>query len=67
MDSPRNLDDSGSSEVTGLLADLQIVRIHLNRAIDLLPSLTIDDQNRRHLEAQVAVLKVRFMQLLDGL
>lgn len=33
----------------------------------MLPSLTIGDQSRRHIEAQVAVLKVRLMQLLDEL
>jgi hypothetical protein len=46
---------------------LQAARTHLNRAIDMLPTLTIGDQSRRHIEAQVAVLKVRLMQLLDEL
>ena len=64
---PRDLVDSGPAEVTRLLADLQSARTHLNRAIDVLPTLTIDDQNRRRIEAHVAVLKVRLMQLLDEL
>lgn len=64
---PRNLVDCESNDVTGLLADLQTARTHLNRAIDRMPGLTIGDQSRRHIEAQVAVLKVRLMQLLDEL
>ncbi len=59
--------DPDSSDVTQLLADLQTARAHLNRAIDILPTLTIGDQSRRYLEAHVAVLKVRLMQLLDEL
>ena len=62
---PRKVGDS--EDVTRLLADLQNARTHLNRAIDLLPSLTIGDQSRRYIEAHVAVLKVRLMQLLGEL
>ena len=67
LESPLDPVDSGPPDATRLLADLQSARTHLNRAIDLLPSLTIDDQNRRRIEAHVAVLKVRLMQLLDEL
>jgi hypothetical protein len=57
----------GSSDASQLLADLQLARVHLNRAIDLLPSLTVGDENRRRVEAHLAVLKVRLMQLLEDL
>ncbi len=64
---PRDYLDPGSVDITQLLTDLQIVRTYLNRAVDLVPRVIIDDQNRRWLEAQVAVLKVRLMQLLGEL
>ena len=67
VQSSEALVDPDSSDVTQLLADLQIARAHLNRAIDILPRLTIGDQSRRYIEAHVAVLKVRLMQLLDEL
>jgi hypothetical protein len=64
---PGNPVNPEPNDVMRLVADLQTARTHLNKAIDILPSLTIGDQSRRYIEAQVAVLKVRLMQLLDML
>ncbi len=67
VETHENRVDAEANEVARLLADLQTARTHLNKAIDALPSLTIGDQSRRCIEAHIAVMRVRLMQLLDEL